>query len=166
MAKPKFRRPKAVPRLKEDSLLPSEVRVRTRNIRSLRPRMSTSGINGIEIATIPFTTRPPIRRRTAITLAPATSMLTARGVRFPITARFGFLELILTGHHIETAAGSGSRIGVGLGFLLSPGVGRHITMAAGSSRAEHGLGGPARSIPRIVRSGRLPMSLSSDLAEV
>src|SRR4029077_14140163 len=107
--------------------------------------MSTIGTSGTGIATIPFTTRPPIKKRTVTIPVPATSITMALGVKFPTTARFGFLKSILAGRHIELAGGYGSRIGVGLGFRLSRGAGRHLTMAACYSPAGAVAGGPARA---------------------
>src|SRR5580700_1483522 len=92
-------------------------------------------------------------------------MTTALGPKFPTMAKYGFLKLIPVGPPIEMAAGSGSLIGVGLGFLMSPGVGRRITMAAGSPGADRGPGGLVRSIRLTARFGLLHTFPFSDLAE-
>src|SRR5690349_18211547 len=136
-----------------------------RSIGSPRRLASTIGINGIGIATIPFTTRTPIAEPIATIRARAISMLMALGPKFPIMARCGFLESITAGPPIGLAVGFGSPTGVGLGSLMNLGDGRHITMADGSSGAEHGLGGLARSSHHFVRFGRRHMSPSSDLEE-
>src|SRR5579863_4352963 len=92
-------------------------------------------------------------------------MSTALGPKFPTMAKYGCLMLIPVGRPIEMAAGSGSRIGVGLGFLMSLGVGRLITTAAGSTGKDRGLGGLVRFIRLIARFGPLHTFPSSDLAE-
>src|SRR5437879_5786996 len=164
-AKRRFPLPKAARRLREINSSRFAEPVLRRSSKSPRRPKRTTGISGTEIATISFTTRTPTERRITITQAHPTSTLMAPGPKFPTTDRFGFLKLIMAGHPIEMAVGSGSRTGVGLGFLMSLGAGRHITMGAGSSGVDHGPGGPARFTRLISRFGLPHTYLSSDLAE-
>src|SRR5207248_4715231 len=103
-------------------------------------RAKMIGTISTAIAITSFATLRAGSTPTVTTLAHRTSTLTAAGKRFPTTVRFGFRQPVRTGRHTTPGAGFGSRITDGLGFLMSPGVGRRITTDAGSSMPDRGPG--------------------------
>jgi hypothetical protein len=77
----------------------------------------------------------------------------------------GHLTPVLTGFHIKTVAGNGSRIMDGLGFPTSLGAGLRITTVAGFIMEARGTGGRVPFMPITILCGRQPMFHSSVSAE-
>src|SRR5579859_6238768 len=107
----------------------------------MRRRGATSGMNGTRSATAKFLTRKAGVTPISITPARRIWTVTATGIMWTVTDRFGLRKLRQIGLHIKTAGGSGSPIMDGLGFPMSLGAGLRITMAVGFIMEARGTGG-------------------------